>query len=109
MTEAAEGIATGTRANSGQPGSAAATFEDLLEALLADGYRVALAILRHPQEAEDAVQEAAMNAWRKRQHLRDTDSPRAWFLTVVTNACRMRLRSRWWRQGRAVRPDPRPG
>jgi RNA polymerase sigma-70 factor (ECF subfamily) len=82
--------------------SAAAAFEASLEALLADGYRVALAILRQPQEAEDAVQEAAGNAWSKREQLRAADAIRPWFLAIVTNTCRMRLRSTWWRRGRAT-------
>ncbi len=109
MTDAAEAIVTGSRDMSDHDARAMrvdTTFEESLEPLLADGYRVALAILRHQQEAEDAVQEAAISAWSSRQHLRATDSPRSWFLAIVTNCCRMRLRSSWWRQGRALGSDP---
>lgn len=85
---------------------ASASFEDSLEPLLADGYRVAFAILRHRQDAEDALQEAAASAWSKRRHIRDETAVRAWFLAIVTNTSRMRLRSSWWRWGRAAGSDP---
>jgi RNA polymerase sigma-70 factor (ECF subfamily) len=71
-----------------------------------DGYRVALAIVRQRQEAEDALQEAAEAAWVNRLQVRDPNAMRAWFLAIVTNRCRMRLRSSWWRRGRAVGADP---
>ena len=109
MADAAEAMVTEPR-NPLEKGSRAtnpaSTFEASLEPLLADGYRVALAILRQRQEAEDALQEAALSAWSKRQSLRATDSTRAWFLAIVTNSCRMRLRSSWWRHGRALGSDP---
>jgi RNA polymerase sigma-70 factor (ECF subfamily) len=60
----------------------------------------------HPTSPAATVQEAAARAWNKRQQLRATESPRAWFLAIVTNGCRMRLRSSWWRHGRALGSDP---
>jgi RNA polymerase sigma factor (sigma-70 family) len=81
------------------------TFEASIDALLTDGYRVAFAILRHRQEAEDVLQDAAANAWAKRQHVHDPAAMRAWFLTIVTNSCRMRLRSSWWRRERVLGGD----
>jgi RNA polymerase sigma-70 factor (ECF subfamily) len=82
-------------------------FEDSLVPVLADGFRVALAILRDRQEAEDALQEAALNAWRNRADFRgDGPSMRTWFLAIVANRCRSRLRSSWWRRGRALGGDP---
>ena len=53
-------------------------------------------MLHDPQTAEDAVQEAALKAWRKLGQLRDRDAARPWFLSIVANECRSIRRSRWW-------------
>jgi len=54
-------------------------------------------MLRQREAAEDAVQEAAIRAWRKLGQVRDgTTSLRPWFLTVVANECRAVRRGRWW-------------
>jgi RNA polymerase sigma-70 factor (ECF subfamily) len=50
------------------------------------------------EAAEDAVQEASLNAWRNIRRLRrDTASLRPWFLTIVANQCRSMRRAPWWR------------
>ena len=73
-----------------------AEFDDLVGPHLEAGYRTALAILRDPDEAHDAVQEAAFKAWRRLDQLRDGRSARAWFLAIVANQCRSTRRGRWW-------------
>jgi RNA polymerase sigma factor (sigma-70 family) len=73
-----------------------AVFDELVGPHLEAGYRVALAILRDPDEARDAVQDAAFKAWRRMGQLRDAGSARSWFLTIVANRCRSMRRSRWW-------------
>jgi RNA polymerase sigma factor (sigma-70 family) len=60
------------------------------------GYRTALAILRDPDQAHDAVQESAFKAWRKLHQLREGKPARPWFLTIVANQCRSERRRRWW-------------
>jgi RNA polymerase sigma-70 factor (ECF subfamily) len=60
------------------------------------GYRTALAILRDPDAAHDAVQEAALKAWRKLKQLREGRPARPWFLAIVANQCRSERRGRWW-------------
>src|ERR1700747_2247234 len=72
-----------------------AAFEVLLKPLLEPGYRVAGGMLQDPQAAEDAVQEAALKAWRKLRQLRDGSEMRPWFLGIVANECRTVKRSRW--------------
>jgi RNA polymerase sigma-70 factor (ECF subfamily) len=72
-------------------------FERVLEPLLHPGYDLAYAVLRHRQSAEDAVQEAAVRAWRAFASLRDEERARAWFLKIVLNQCRATMRTRWWR------------
>jgi RNA polymerase sigma-70 factor (ECF subfamily) len=71
-------------------------FDELVGVHLEAGYRVALAILRDPDEARDAVQESAFNAWRRLGQLRDGRAARPWFLTIVANQCRSVRRGRWW-------------
>jgi RNA polymerase sigma-70 factor (ECF subfamily) len=80
-----------TRSHAGE-----ADFDALVGPHLEAGYRTALAILRNPDEAHDAVQEAAFKAWRRINQLNDSSSARAWFLAVVANQCRSMRRTRWW-------------
>jgi len=73
-----------------------AAFTSLLRPLLEPAYRLAAAMLQDRQLAEDAVQEAAVKAWRKIQQLRDGTEMRPWFLGIVANQCRTTRRGRWW-------------
>jgi RNA polymerase sigma-70 factor, ECF subfamily len=73
------------------------SFSRLLEPLLGQAYRLAAVMLNDRASAEDAVQEAAIKAWRKVKQLRgDVTSLRPWFLSIVANECRMARRTRWW-------------
>ena len=72
-------------------------FEQLLTPVLEVGFRLAMTMLNDPGMAEDAVQEAALKAWRHLGRLRPGSPLRPWFLTVVANECRSARRSRWWR------------
>ena len=51
-------------------------------------------ILGDPVEAEDAVHDAAVVAWRGFAGLRDRDRFEAWFGRILVNGCRDRLRRR---------------
>src|ERR1700674_4791894 len=81
-----------------------AAFEQLLEPLLGQAYRLACGLLHNHQAAEDAVQEAAFKAWRKLAQLREGSEMRPWFLGIVANECRSATRSRWWSV--VVRSEP---
>lgn len=72
-----------------------ATFADLLTPLIEPGFRLALAMLRDAQAAEDAVQEASFTAWRKLGRMQDPNRLRPWFLGVVANKCRNARRNKW--------------
>jgi len=74
----------------------AADFDSLVGPHLEAGYRTALAILRNPDEAHDAVQEAAFKAWRRMRQLHEAGSARSWFLAIVANQCKSVRRTRWW-------------
>ena len=73
-----------------------ADFDALIGPHLEAGYRTALAILRDPDGANDAVQESAFKAWRKLGQLREGEPARPWFLAIVANQCRSERRTHWW-------------
>jgi RNA polymerase sigma-70 factor (ECF subfamily) len=56
--------------------------------------RLANWILHDPAAAEDAIQEAALQAWDRRRSLRNVDAFDAWFNKILVNACRQELRRR---------------
>src|SRR2546430_7243037 len=88
-----------------RPAEAPLDFGSALEAVLAPAYRLATVMLRDPFAAEDAVQEAAVKAWRKQDQLRGVPASfRSWFLSIVANECRMARRNRWWGVIRMAEP-----
>lgn len=82
-----------------------AAFADLLQPEYKLALRLAGGLLQDPDEAEDAVQEAAFKAWRRLGNLHEGSSLRPWFLGIVANQCRSVKRSRWWSVTRAEPPE----
>ena len=72
----------------------ASAFTALLERGLDAHYRLAAVILGDRVEAEDAVHDAALLAWRGFAGLRDRGRFEAWFGRILVNGCRDRLRAR---------------
>ncbi|MFF5566932.1 RNA polymerase sigma factor [Streptomyces sp. NPDC012623] len=56
--------------------------------------RLAARLLGDRTEAEDAVQDAFVNAWRKLPEFRGESAFRSWMYRIVTNRCLNRLRAR---------------
>src|SRR5262252_8180653 len=84
-------------------------FSAQLETVLDAAHRLATVMLRDRAAAEDAVQEAALKAWRKHGQLRGgAEGFRGWFLSIVANECRMARRSRWWHVLRFAEPPEPP-
>lgn len=79
------------QARAGDPDALDALFGELID----PAFRLALALLHDRQAAEDAVQEAAVRAWRKLGGLRPDSEVRPWFLAFVANECRNVRRARW--------------
>jgi RNA polymerase sigma-70 factor (ECF subfamily) len=72
-------------------------FVALIQPLLQPAFALAMAMLGDRQAAEDAVQEAALKAWRNASKVAGSSAPpRSWFLTIVANQCRDTRRARWW-------------
>jgi RNA polymerase sigma-70 factor, ECF subfamily len=70
-------------------------FARLVDRHLDEAFRLATVIFGGDRmEAEDAVQEAAVRAWRHLGDLRDEERFASWFTRIVVNACRDRLRVR---------------
>ncbi len=74
-----------------------AAFDRLLEPLVQPAYRFACAMLHDDQLAEDAVQDAAVKAWRKLGQLREGADIGPWFRAIVANQCKSLMRSSWRR------------
>ena len=73
-----------------------AAFDALVGPLIEPAYKLALVMLRDSEEAQDAVQETCLKAWRKLPQLRPDSSMRPWFFTILANHCRTVRRNRWW-------------
>lgn len=74
-----------------------ATYIAVCEAHMTSLFRVACSIVGSRQDAEDAVQQALLNAWRHRAKARP-GSERAWLMRILVNECRSILR----RRGRSI-------
>ena len=71
--------------------SETSTFEHLMLPHLDSAYNLSRWLLRNPHDADDAVQEACLRAFRSFEGFRGADG-RAWFLTIVRNVCYSRMR-----------------
>ena len=93
--------------------AAAASFDSLLNAQRRRLYGVAYSILRDHAEAEDALQDALLKAWKSWDRLRNEDARTTWLVRICVNHCINRRRWLRLRPGRAARaddaamPDPR--
>lgn len=78
--------------------AASVATDEAVRAMLAtriDGaFRLATFILHDRMAAEEAVQEAALLAWRRRRTLRDPQAADGWFTRILVNVCRDELRRR---------------
>ncbi|XID92736.1 RNA polymerase sigma factor [Paenibacillaceae bacterium WGS1546] len=59
--------------------------------------RTAYLLLKDRQEAEEAVMDGFVQAYRKIHQLKEPEKLRPWLLRIVANRCRMRMRTRSWR------------
>jgi RNA polymerase sigma factor (sigma-70 family) len=83
-------LVTGTEVRSGGRDA----YVEAAEANVDDAYRLAGYLLGDVAEAQDAVQEALVKAWRNWAGLRDVGAFRPWFKRIVVNCCNDRLKRR---------------
>lgn len=81
-------------------------YEQLLGTLILPAHKLACGLLHDSYLAEDAVQEAAVKAWRKIGNLKPGTSLRPWFLRIVVNQCRELQRGHWSRLAATAAPVP---
>jgi RNA polymerase sigma-70 factor, ECF subfamily len=72
-------------------------FGDLVDLEGDQCYAIAYRILRDPERAQDAVQQAFLLAWRELPQLRDPERFSAWLRRLLVNACyeEIRRHTRW--------------
>ena len=66
--------------------------EKWLEECYDSAYRTACLLLKNPSDAEEAVQEAFLRAWKFRDALSSNESIKPWLYRVVINSCMSKLR-----------------
>ena len=69
-------------------------FEDLVTRLLPSFRRLAMRLLRNTEDAEDAVQDALLSAFKNIARFEGRAQMSSWLMTIITNAARMKLRRR---------------
>jgi RNA polymerase sigma-70 factor (ECF subfamily) len=89
-------------------GSRQAVFGRLTDQRLDRAYRLAATVLDGGPEAQDAVHDAAVQAWLRWASLRDQDRFDSWFDRIVVNECRDRLRHNTTANRRIVDLAPEP-
>ena len=67
-------------------------FSELYARIYVDLYKFSLYMLKHPQDAEDAVSEAVISAYENIGSLRKEESFRSWIFKILSNQCRKKLR-----------------
>ncbi len=88
-----------------------AAFGRLIEEHLTAARRVALAAVGQPSDADEAVQEASVAAWKRLDALNDPNAFRGWYMRIVWRKAidrRRSLRSWFDRFGSSTTDDQRP-
>jgi RNA polymerase sigma-70 factor (ECF subfamily) len=80
-------------------------FAGLVERYYEDCTRYARRMLGNRQDAEDALQEAFLHAYRALPRYRERDQFRAWLFRILVNQCRSTARQRTRRGRRFVHDD----
>lgn len=88
------GIRVRPRSSAERESERRTAFERFTQSRLERAYRWAGLLLRDRSEAEDAVHDAAVQAWIHWGALRDPARMDAWFDRILLNVCRARMRRR---------------
>jgi RNA polymerase sigma factor (sigma-70 family) len=87
----------------------ARAYEELVRPHQEIAFRVAYVITRNAADAEDAVQDALVKAWRALGRFRAGESLRPWLLRIAANEARNRRRSAGRRERLTLRAAASPG
>jgi RNA polymerase sigma-70 factor (ECF subfamily) len=94
MPEAALGTENGQRLDVGERESATRKLHDVLSLPLTSLYRCAFRLLGNAADAEDAVQDALLAAYKHINQFRGQSQISTWLTTIVRNSALMQLRKR---------------
>ena len=84
-------------------------FVELVALYQAELKRLCYMVLRDRQQAEDAVQETFLKAYRAMDGFRGGSSGKTWLVTIAMNTCRDMRRSAWQRYvDRRLTPEDLP-
>ncbi|HPS10747.1 MAG TPA: sigma-70 family RNA polymerase sigma factor [Paludibacteraceae bacterium] len=70
----------------------ASMFNSLFTALSGKLYRLAKSMLRHTEEAEDALQEVQLKLWEKHDELDTVENPEGFAMRTMRNLCLDKIR-----------------
>ena len=82
----------------------ARAFTELYRSIYKDLYRFALCLMKHPQDAEDAVSEAVISAYENVHKLKKEEAFRSWIFTILANVCRKKWKAKE-RMEQELRPE----
>jgi RNA polymerase sigma-70 factor, ECF subfamily len=94
MQEAEAHIGSAQRLDAPNGESAAREMEDVLSRRLPSFYRNAYRFLSNIADAEDAVQDALLSAYKHLDQFRGQSQMSTWLTAIVSNCARMQLRRR---------------
>lgn len=72
----------------------ATAFTELYRSVYKELYRFALCMMKHPQDAEDAVSEAVISAYENVHKLKKDEAFKSWIFTILANVCRKKLKAK---------------
>ena len=67
-------------------------FRDIVETYSGSAYQIALRMLHNTADAEDAVQEAFISAYRAYSNFKGQSKVTTWLYRIVVNSCLMKIR-----------------
>lgn len=67
-------------------------FAALYQEIYKDLYRFAVYVLKNPQDAQDAVSDAVMDAFASVRKLRTDEAFKGWVFRILSNKCKARLK-----------------
>lgn len=73
----------------------ARAFGEIYSAFSGEMYRYALYHTGSAEAAEDAVQEAALEAWKNIGKLKSEEAAKAWFFKILSRSCKHMLREKY--------------
>lgn len=73
----------------------ARAFGEIYAKFSGEMYRYALYSLGSAEAAQDAVQDAALEAWKNINKLRNEDAAKAWFFKILSRCCKHSLREKY--------------